>query len=146
MDLLKQVDSAYLNKRIVRQIEDDDALLEVRVFGQHKSKARSYLDHRLCAISTEVAMRSVADEVKPLIKKYRVLFADKLPPGLPPHRLVDHQINLNPGVKPLNQHSCRMNQVELVALWKLHSTQGLVLISFVFYPLAWVEDRVPSCK
>ena len=79
MDLLRQVDS-YLNKRIVRQIEDDDVLLEVRVFDQHKSKTRSYLDHRLCTISTVVTMRSVADEVKPLIEICRVLFVGKLPP------------------------------------------------------------------
>ena len=82
MDLLKQVDSSYLNKKTIRQIENDDVLLEVRVFDQHKSKARSYLDHRLCTDSTEEAMRSVADEVKPLIEEYRVLFVDKLPPGL----------------------------------------------------------------
>lgn len=118
MDLLKQVDSSYLNRKIVGQIEDGDLLLEVRVFDQHKSKARSYLDHHLCTVSTEEAMRSVADEVKPLIENYRVLFADKLPPGLPPHRLVDHRINLKSDAKPFNQHSYRMNQVELVALRK----------------------------
>ena len=46
------------------------------------------------------------------------MFPDKLPPGLPPKRTVDHQINLKPDTKPFNQHSYRMNQVELTTLRK----------------------------
>jgi transcription antitermination factor NusG len=118
LDLLKQVNPSYLNQKVVRQIENDDVLLEVRVFDGNRSKAKSYLDHYLCGVSVEEAMKSVADEIKFLIKKYRELFPDKLPPGIPPKRTVDHQINLKPDTKPFNQHSYRMNQVELTTLRK----------------------------
>lgn len=118
LELLKQIDSAYLNKRVVRQIENEDILLEVRVFDTYKSKAISYLDHHLCGISVKEAMDSVDEEMKPIIEKYKMLFVDKLPPGLPPQRMVDHQINLKPDTRPFNQHSYRMNQVELTTLRK----------------------------
>ena len=76
------------------------------------------LDHRFCSISTEEAMNSIAVEVKPLIQTYKELFRDKLRLGLPPKRIVDHQIKLIPNTQPFNQHSYRMNQVELDALRK----------------------------
>lgn len=117
-ELLKQVDSHFLNKRVAKQIDNDDVLLEVHVFDRRASEARTCLDHHLCSVSTEVAMDSVVSSVKSLVQTYKELFRDKLPPGLPPKRVVDHQINLLPNTQPFNQHSYRMNQVELAALRK----------------------------
>ena len=64
------------------------------------------------------AIELVDGDLKPLIEKYRMLFKDKLPSGLPPQRTVNHQINLKTDSKPFNQHSYRMNQVELSTLRK----------------------------
>ena len=118
LDLLKQINPSYLNQKVARQIDNEDVLIEVRVFDKFKSIAKSCLDLHLCGISVEEAIESVTDGVKPLVEKYKELFPDKLPPGLPPKRTVDHQINLKPDTKPFNQHSYRMNQVELTTLRK----------------------------
>ena len=118
LDLLKQINPAYLDQKVVRKIDNEDVLLEVRIIDRCQSRAKSYLDHHLCGFSVEEAIELVADEVKPLIKKYRELFPDRLPPGLPPKRTIDHQINLKPDTKPFNQHSYRMNQIELTTLRK----------------------------
>ena len=118
LELLKSIDPYYLNKQVVKSIERDDILCEVRVFDHRRTKARLQLEHHLNAVSVEDAMNSVADEVRSLIESYRELFRDKLPPGLPPRRVVDHRINLKSETTPFNQHSYRMNQVELAALRK----------------------------
>jgi len=114
LELLNSVDSYYLNKRVVKQIEPD-VLCEVRVIDNGGAKARSQLGHHLNTVSIEDAMSSVPDEVRPLIESYGGSFRNKLPPELPPRRVVDHRINLKPDAVPFNQHSYRMNQVELAA-------------------------------
>ena len=40
------------------------------------------------------------EEIKPVLLKHRSLFIDKLPPGLPPARVIDHTITLAPGKLP----------------------------------------------
>ena len=53
-----------------------------------------------------------------LIDKYRDVFPDELPPGLPPQREIDHKIELIPGSSPPSRPTYRMSATELVELKK----------------------------
>ena len=55
---------------------------------------------------------------KKLISKYRDVFPDELPPGLPPQREIDHKIELIPGSSPPSRPTYRMSAVELAELKK----------------------------
>ena len=55
---------------------------------------------------------------KKLINKYRDVFPDELPPGLPPQREIDHKIELIPGSSPPSRPTYRMSAVELAELKK----------------------------
>src|SRR3954463_7093772 len=101
-ELIKQINPLYLNKKVAAGITDENTLLEVNVFDGSRSKAVNYLGDHLNAISCEEAMKSISGEVKPLVSEYRGLFADKLPAGLPPKRVVNHQIDLLPETRPFN--------------------------------------------
>lgn len=54
----------------------------------------------------------------PILQEYTDVMPPELPKKLPPRRLIDHQIELVPGVKPLAQVPYRMTPSELVELWK----------------------------
>ena len=56
-----------------------------------------------------VEQHSIAPEVKALVKKYKMVFPDKVPDGLPPRRRVSHAIQLEAGAKPVAQRGRRLS-------------------------------------
>ena len=52
---------------------------------------------------------SIAPEVKILINKYRAVFPDKVPDGLPPKRHISHAIPLESGARPIAQRGRRLS-------------------------------------
>lgn len=59
--------------------------------------------------------RGCPETIKQVICKYRKLFMDKLPPGLPPERVVSHTITLIPGKLPRKGVVYRLGPEELEA-------------------------------
>ena len=55
---------------------------------------------------------------KDIIREYRDVFPEELPPGLPPQREIDHKIELTPGSSPPSRPTYRMSAVELTELKK----------------------------
>ena len=55
-------------------------------------------------------------EAKKLVLKYRELFPDELPKGLPPIRSIEHRIDLVTGAEPVNGAIYRMSDHELKEL------------------------------
>ena len=64
-----------------------------------------------------------------LLKSYRDVFPDELPPGLPPSREVDHRIELTPGAVPPSRPTFRLSATELVELKK--QLEELVKAGFI---------------
>ena len=56
--------------------------------------------------------------LEPILKAYKDVFPDELPPGLPPRRDVDHRIILKPGAVPISRSPPRLSPPELAELKK----------------------------
>ena len=54
----------------------------------------------------------IPTELKPLLTQYQDIFPDDLPPGLPPIRGIEHQIDLVPGAALPNKPAYRTNPME----------------------------------
>ena len=80
------------------------------------SRGRSVSSHSLSvAINSQPKEATVATSV---LKQYRDVFPDELPPGLPPSREVDHRIELIPGSVPPSRPTIRLSATELEELKK----------------------------
>lgn len=55
------------------------------------------------------------DRLKEILEKYKPLFRDDLPPGLPPKRSVDHEIEIEEGSKPPHRPLFQLSPEELKA-------------------------------
>ena len=91
-------------------------------------------------VRVSMFIRGLKSELRKLVSGWQLKTLpevyQKAPLGLPPRRVVDHRINLKSETTPFNQHSYRMNQVELAALrkqldgcigvryWSLSSARG----------------------
>ena len=86
-------------------------------------------DGRLCANSlatSSPSAKKIPGVVSPeldrlrsvVVEEHRDVFADELPPGLPPQREVDHRIELVPDAKPTSRPTFRMSAWELGELKK----------------------------
>ncbi|KAL0292961.1 UNVERIFIED_CONTAM: Retrovirus-related Pol polyprotein from transposon [Sesamum calycinum] len=60
----------------------------------------------------------ILGEIKKLLTEFEDVMPDELSRNLPPKRVVDHEIELVPGMKPLARAPYRMSQPELVELRK----------------------------
>ncbi|CAI7776872.1 unnamed protein product [Closterium sp. NIES-54] len=60
--------------------------------------------------------KAVPEVLASIIRKYPNIFADDLPDSLPPQRLEDHKIQLEPGAQPTVRTQRRLNQPELAEL------------------------------
>ena len=58
------------------------------------------------------------DEIKEVLNSYADIMPESLPQTLPPHRGIDHEIELLPGVKPLAKNAYRMAPPKLAELRK----------------------------
>ncbi len=54
--------------------------------------------------------------IKQVLEKFPDVMLDELPEDLPPRKLVDHAIEVMPGVAPLAKAPCRMSHEELKEL------------------------------
>ena len=70
------------------------------------------------AESKEAKLRVGTDSAKlrKILEEYKDVFRDKLPPGLPPRRDVDHKIELEPGPAPIAKAPYHMNLSECKVL------------------------------
>ena len=66
----------------------------------------------------ESIVSTLHPEAKKLVLKYKELFPDDLPKGLPPIRSIDHRIDLVTGAEPVNGAIYRMSDHELKELKK----------------------------
>jgi hypothetical protein len=57
-------------------------------------------------------------EASKMLSEFKDVFPDELPMGLPPKRLVDHKIELEPGQQPPSRPTYRMSQPEMDELKK----------------------------
>ena len=55
----------------------------------------------------------VREELKGILEEYKEVFPDKLPYGLPPKRIVDHEIETAPGEAPPHKSPYRLSVAEL---------------------------------
>ena len=74
--------------------------------------------------------------IKRVLKNYRRLFIDKLPPGLPPERVIDHTITLVPGKLPKKGAVYKLSRDEMEALRetisKLQAAKWITMTSSPF--------------
>ncbi|KAG7536936.1 Integrase catalytic core [Arabidopsis suecica] len=63
-------------------------------------------------LSSGISELEVSPTVQPLLNKYKDLFPEEIPPGLPPIRGIEHQIDLVPGSALPNKPAYRMNPEE----------------------------------
>ena len=64
----------------------------------------------------EKLCNSSNNEVKKLLAEYKTVFRDDLPPGLPPARNVDHEIEVNQDTKPPHRPLYQLSPNELKAM------------------------------
>ena len=116
-ELLSLIPTDLLDKKV--PIDNQDQLFLVHV-TQLKQDIRIKSDAiQLCSISFDDAIELINDPaVRQLVNQFKDIFPDNLPVGLPPKRVIDHQIKLKPDAVPTNSHSYRMSQTELAALRK----------------------------
>ena len=84
----------------------------------HDIKSFGLCFAKQAAPSDDVSLLSVPEEIKNVLLEYSDVFPEDLPPGLPPMRGVEHEIDLEPGSKPPAKAPYRLNQVELAELKK----------------------------
>ncbi|KAG7594094.1 Zinc finger CCHC-type superfamily [Arabidopsis thaliana x Arabidopsis arenosa] len=63
-------------------------------------------------LSSGISELEISPTVQPLLNKYKDLFPEEIPPGLPPIRGIEHQIDLVPGSALPNKPAYRMNPEE----------------------------------
>lgn len=63
-------------------------------------------------------LKSENPELKKLLKEYQEVFQNDLPPGLPPERPVDHEIEIEEGSKPPHRPLYQLSPMELKAAKK----------------------------
>ena len=80
----------------------------------HESKCQGQLAGWLASLTLEDEERSDLD-LSQVVCEYVDVFPDELP-GLPPHRDVDFDIELHPGISPISMTPHRMAPVELQEL------------------------------
>src|SRR3954471_13318832 len=74
----------------------------------------------LCELTTNehITVNYQDPRVQPLLKEFSDVFPDEIPPGLPPKRITDHQIELEPGSRPPWHPIYRMSPLELDTMRK----------------------------
>ena len=118
-ELLSLIPTDLLDKKVIKSIDNQDQLFLVHV-SQLKQDVRFKSDHlQLNSISFTDSVKLINDSaVRQLVNQFKDIFPATLPAGLPPKRVIDHQIKLKPDAIPTNSHSYRMSQTELAALRK----------------------------
>ena len=74
----------------------------------------------LSLASVEVGGQSklLQEKISELLKKWKSVFPDELPVGLPPERAVDHRITLLPGAKPTSRPAYKTSPADSLELKK----------------------------
>ena len=94
-------------------------LCTLRIESMQK-QAKSSSDSNMasvCEVSQVADSASVACKQR-LLRQFRDIFPDQLPPVLPPRRDVDHRIELTPGAVPPSRPTYRLSATELAELRK----------------------------
>ena len=94
-------------------------LCTLRIESMQK-QAKSSSDSNMasvCEVSQVADSASVACKQR-LLRQFRDVFPDQLPPVLPPRRDVDHRIELTPGAVPPSRPTYRLSATELAELRK----------------------------
>jgi hypothetical protein len=63
-------------------------------------------------LSTNDLSSTLPSVVSNVLQEYEDVFPDEVPPGLPPKRAIEHQINLVPGASLPNRAAYRTNPEE----------------------------------
>ena len=93
--------------------EDEQQVTAALAIGSKVESGPTYEQFDKWACDKE----SVCSEtIKRVLMSYRHLFIDKLPPGLPPERVIDHTITLVPGKLPKKGAVYKLSRDELEAL------------------------------
>lgn len=64
----------------------------------------------------DTLLASVNEAVRTLLEQYREIFRDKLPPVLPPHRDIEHAIDVDPAAKPPFRRLYQLSPAERAAV------------------------------
>ncbi|XP_022985147.1 uncharacterized protein LOC111483236 [Cucurbita maxima] len=98
-------------------------LLEHKVIPMQLAKCLMITDRNPTVIPASIKQlatteETVSIEIKEVLNSYVDIMPESLPQTLPPHRGIDHEIELIPGVKPPAKNAYRMAPPKLAELWK----------------------------
>ena len=82
----------------------------------------------------EEVIKTIPNEIKKILNSYTNIMPESLPQTLPPHRGIDHEIELLPGVKPLAKNAYRMTPPKLAELRK--QLDELLTVGFIRLAMA----------